>query len=58
MQAIYIFASLVSFIGVISLWILLKVSQLTFAQKLALLLTTFGIVVPIVIGFIDGMLHG
>ena len=58
MQVIYIFASLVSFIGVISLWILLKVSQLTFAQKLALFLTTFGIVVPIVIGFIDGMLHG
>ena len=56
MQAIYIFASLVSFIGVISLWTLLKISQLTFAQKLALFLTTFGIVVPI--GFIDGMLHG
>lgn len=58
MQAIYIFASLVSFIGVISLWALLKISQLTFAQKLALFLTMFGIVVPIVIGFIDGMLHG
>lgn len=57
MQNLYIIASFVSFIGVISLWLLLKLKQLTNAQRLALILTTIGIIVPIIAGFIDGFLH-
>lgn len=57
MQSLYIIASFMSFIGVLSLWFLLKLKQLTNAQRLALILTTIGIVVPIIAGFIDGILH-
>lgn len=57
MQSLYIIASFVSFIGIISLWFSLKLKQLNQHSKLALILTTVGIVVPIIVGFIDGFLH-
>lgn len=57
MQALYITASFVSFIGIIWLWISLNYHQLNTKQKGALILTTLGIVVPLVAGFIDGFLN-
>ena len=57
MQALYIIASFISFIGIISLWFSLNYRQLKTNQKLALILTTLGIVVPMIAGFIDGFLH-
>ncbi|MBV6740531.1 hypothetical protein [Lactobacillus gasseri] len=57
MQALYIISSFISFIGIISLWYLFKFNQLTAAQKVSLILTTIGIAVPIIVGFINGFLN-
>lgn len=57
MQALYIVCSFISFIGIIFLWTVLKFRQLTGIQKLALILTALGIVIPVVAGFIDGFLQ-
>lgn len=58
MQVLYISASILAFIGVIMLWLgfAQRYHELTGLQKAALLVTTVGVLIPLLAGFIAGWL--
>ena len=58
MQVLYISASILAFIGVIMLWLgfAQRYHELTGMQKAALLVTTVGVLIPLLAGFITGWL--
>ena len=58
MQVLYISASILVLIGVIMLWLGFAqcYHELTGLQKVALLVTTVGVLIPLLAGFIAGWL--
>lgn len=58
MQVLYISASILAFIGVIMLWLgfAQRYHELTGLQKAALLVTTVGVLIPLLAGFVAGWL--